>query len=97
MRKPLKSLRIVGKDYKVNFLPVIDGAVGLCHDSDCEIDISLAQDEQQIRDTLLHEAMHAIDYAMQAGMSEHQVHTMSSGLIALLRDNPKFAAWLLGR
>jgi hypothetical protein len=45
-------------------------------------------------DTVLHELIHAIDDAMQLGMTERQVHCSATGLIALFKDNPIFLEYL---
>ena len=54
-----------------------------------------SQSPQQKRDTLLHEAIHAVDDTMQLDLSEEQVHSLAGGIYALLSDNPKFARWLI--
>ena len=45
-------------------------------------------------DTVLHELIHAVDLSMGLEMSEHQVHHLATGLIALFQDSPEVAIYL---
>lgn len=49
----------------------------------------------QQADTLLHEVMHAVDHEMHCSMSEPQIRRMSTGLLAVLRQNPALVAFLV--
>ncbi len=49
----------------------------------------------QTRDTLLHEILHSIDYAMSTKMTEEQVHAIASGLLCVLRDNLPLVKFLI--
>lgn len=89
----IKSLRIVGKNYRVLSVPSMDD-FGQCDDELQELRIkpNLAPDLE--RDTLLHEAIHAIDYHMSLNMSEKQVSCVAAGVYALFNDNPEFWKYL---
>lgn len=53
--------------------------------------------EDQIRDTILHEAIHAAEqHADLQHLEEHEVTALSTTLLAILRDNPKLVAYLMG-
>ncbi len=93
-----KVLRIVGKNYRVvqTETPMIDDC-GQCDDNKQEIKISQGMAHDLERDTLLHEAIHAIDYCMQLNMSEKQVNGMGTALYALLGDNPDLIKYLIAK
>lgn len=62
-----------------------------------DYDISLPIDEKC--NTILHEVMHALVYIMgipfeDEGDEEAVVNSLSSGLITVFKDNPKFITWL---
>ena len=93
-----KVLRIVGKNYRVvqTETPMIDDC-GQCDDNKQEIKISQGMAHDLERDTLLHEAIHAIDYCMQLNMSEKQVNGMGTALYALLGDKPDLIKYLIAK
>ena len=93
-----KVLRIVGKNYAViqTETPMVDDC-GQCDDNKQEIKISQGMAHDLERDTLLHEAIHAIDYCMQLNMSEKQVCGMGTALYALLGDNPDLLKYLMAK
>ena len=69
--------------------------LGECSNTSQELLYSLKQGSDQLKDTVLHEILHAIDYAVQANLKERQVHIMATGILSVLRDNKKLAEWLL--
>ncbi|GEM88173.1 hypothetical protein [Meiothermus granaticius] len=90
------TLEILGKTWTVEILPESRlnarrevGEIVYTHTS---IAVEDGQSEEQAIDTLLHEAIHAIDYTMAIGLEERQVHALSSGLYALLKQNPALLA-----
>lgn len=91
-----KTLRIVGKTYAVIQLPLVEEC-GLCEDMKQEIKVSTKLAHDLERDTLLHEAIHAIDYCMQLRMSEKQVNGMGTAIYALLMDNPELLKYLTAK
>lgn len=89
----IESLRIIGKVYAVEFKSE-EGDYGECFSDQCRIEVRTTQHHQQQADTLLHEAMHAVDHEMHCGLSEPQIRRMATGILALLRDNPALVAFL---
>ena len=87
------NLRIIGKVYAVEFKDS-EGDYGECFSDQCRIEVRTTQHHQQQADTLLHEAMHAVDHEMHCGLSEPQIRRMATGILALLRDNPALVAFL---
>jgi len=101
MKSP-KALRIGGREWPVRYLPrsKMEGNLGLTHyDKGC-IDVATGQPAFDTRDTLLHEAFHAI-LAQQGrenqGSEEEElyVRALATGLMGVLQDNPEFAQWLI--
>ena len=87
------SIRVIGKDYKVT-QEHLQGSIGECDDFKQEINVDPKANEQLQRDTLLHEVIHAIDYAVKTKLSEEQVSALATGLYAVFSDNPNFMEWL---
>lgn len=46
------------------------------------------QGDEQRADTIVHEIIHALSYAMKLDISEQQTHAMAAGLVAVINDNP---------
>lgn len=95
----MDALRILGKVWAVREDPhsrIGHNAYGHVDLRAQEIVISAAQHADQKTDTLLHEALHALDHTMSLGLSESQVHGLTGGLLALLRDNPELALQVCG-
>ena len=97
---PIKSLDILGKPFAVEdattALEIEDGTLGKCVSSKCLILLNLNQNRAQLRDTLLHEALHAVYSEMGLGedipeaLEETIVRRFATGTLNLLRANPKF-------
>jgi hypothetical protein len=90
------KIRIVGRDIPIVWVSEeeMPKAWG---EYDYEKQVVRVRTEQQLAfeaDTVLHELIHAIDDAMQLGMTERQVHCTATGIIALLKDNPNFYEYL---
>lgn len=87
------TLRILGKTYKVKFVDKVDeeDSLGLCKAAEQEILLRIDQPQDCLRDTLLHEIVHALDYQLHLGLKERQVHCIAMGIVAVLLDNPEFA------
>lgn len=97
---PPGTIRIIGKYYTVtvdtiNSDLVSNNQLGQARNAQCKLLLDSNQDQQQMRDTLLHEVIHAIDYSLNLRMKERQVHALAAGLLATLRENPDFVRWLL--
>jgi hypothetical protein len=89
----LNSLRILGKDWAVKWVEMSDH--GECDSSALAIKVSVNQHQDQQKDALLHETIHAIDYTAKLNLSEEQVHALAGLLLAVFRDNPSFAECLV--
>jgi hypothetical protein len=81
------SLNIVGREYDVIKVEECDDQVGGVNFETCTIVVKDGQQRLLEADTLLHESLHIIDEIFQLELTERQVYCITSGLIALLRDN----------
>ena len=94
-----KRLKILGKTWKVKTvakrIKIEDTeALGSSEIEHCKIRLSTHMDEQQQKDTLLHEVVHAIDDTLALGMTEEQVHALGAGLYQVLSENKQLTRWL---
>ena len=89
-----KVLRIVGKNYAVEKMKLGDD-YGECNYQTQTIKVAEEIAHGMERDTLLHEAIHAIDYCMQLKMSEKQVCGLGTAIYALLADNPELVKYIM--
>lgn len=88
-----KSVRIFGREYSIKVEPLED-VVGLCYEAEQRISIAPDQTPIEEADTVLHETLHGLDYVLGMGLTEEQVRGTASGLIGILKDNPKFLRYL---
>ena len=95
---------IVGKTYNIDWhdkLLQLDDCVGKCLPSQCAIFVDTTINSQQMRDALLHEALHGIYSEMglceilKDDDEEKVVRLMATGLLQVLRDNPLFTKYIL--
>ena len=96
MKRPLK-LKILGKPYSVNYVtgePLAEDELGECNDNAQALYIREGQVLDNEQDTLLHEGIHAIDEQMQIGLKEAQVRRLATGILSVLKDNPKLISYL---
>lgn len=94
----LDYLRILGRDYRINYVPPTNFQpmeIGLCDNSTQTISIGLNQTPIEATDTFVHEVFHAIDFLTGLGMTEHQVRHLASTFVGVLQDNPEWAAWVV--
>ena len=94
-----KRLRINGRVFNITLLPDDSASLGLMHGDMGEIQIRPCGDMFVTKDTLLHEAMHAVRY-MQGredggAVEEDYIRSLATGILGVLRDNPTFAKWLI--
>lgn len=90
-------VKVLGKPYQVIEKAVGCGgsrAFGEADHSALTIEIAAEQADAQKRDTLLHEVIHCIEFALHLEFEERQVHALASGLLCVLRDNPELVAYL---
>lgn len=89
----IETIRILGKTYSVSLDEDMSN-YGECNYKKQTITYSPRQHDDQLKDTLLHEIIHAVDHAVHLELSEKQVHALAGGLYAVLKDNPELSKWL---
>lgn len=97
MKLPFKRLNILGDRYQVAaHKPVVEGkeVAGLVEYRVGRIRVNPSQSDDQARDTLLHEVIHAIDNVDALCLSEDQVRRVATGLRAVFTANPEFGKWV---
>jgi hypothetical protein len=85
------TVRILGKAFSVERVPegpLQNNHVGEADYGKCVIWLREGQAPEQEADTLLHEIIHAADYAVHIGLEEQQVHALAGVLFAVFKDNP---------
>jgi len=91
-------VRVFGKSFFVNFIPQNSlsntETFGHCDMTNQKINIHEGLTPIEEADTLLHEVIHAIDFTIGTGLTEHQVHHLASGLIGVLQDNEDLCKYL---
>lgn len=58
------------------------------------ITVKKGQPLETEQDTLLHEITHALDSELNLKLSEKQVRGLATGILAILKDNPKVYQYL---
>ncbi len=91
------KVRVFGVDLPTNYIkqPVVDGVKVDGFFLNPEIVIKACLKPDSMRETLLHEVVHAIDEAMQIKLSEKQVTQLARGLFGVLCDSPELKKFLL--
>ena len=99
MKKPApgpRTVRVIGKTFAIEYVEAVDdeGNSGEHRRDDQLIKIKLKQHPETLRETLLHEVIHAIDEQLDLGMKEQQVHRLAIGLFQVLRENGDFVRFI---
>lgn len=100
MKRP-DALRVNGRVFKVRYCPAsaMPDAMGLCHFDKSLLEIRTGQSPLDLRDTLLHELLHALRFTQGreygGEVEEDYVRSIATGLVGVLQDNPEFAKWLI--
>ena len=94
---PLMTLKVGPKRYDVMAATNIthDGVqlVGQCDSQSGVILLDVDFFPSSQRETLFHEAIHAVDHLLRIELSEEQVHALSVGILNLIDDNPQLLAF----
>jgi hypothetical protein len=100
---PVKSIAplLVGSAcYGVHFLPDVrsdddEKRLGQVHLIGGRIELDANAPFDVIRETLLHEVIHAVDYQTRCELTEDQVFRLSMGLATVLARNPHLVSLFL--
>ena len=94
------AVKVIGKTYGIAYVegePLEDGDLGELDPDKQRITVRHGQPLEQEQDTVLHEVFHAIDHELDSRMSEKQVRMLATGLLGVLKDNPRFVSYLRRR
>lgn len=94
------AVKVLGKTYSISIVEKVDEENSQLGEQDevaQKIVIRREQHFESFQDTLLHEVIHAVELAMGLELREEQVNGIATGLIQVLRDNPRFARFLVKR
>lgn len=106
MIRPPRRFTVLGQTFDVDLLPGdnvpgtwVPGQTGSCYYTLQRVALLAAQHPQQMRDTYLHEMLHALfvngglQHLMQCD-DEAMVSILTPHLLAMLRDNPRVVEFL---
>lgn len=94
------SLRIGGRPWAIQETTKRSlGSHGRCDYASHTISVNTGQDEFDVRDTVLHETLHALlegaPFKRSPEQEERYVLFLATRLTGLLQENPEFAQWLI--
>lgn len=94
---PPSAVRIIGKSWSVTYAESSDlpDEFGHCDRFRQAIKVDKDAHDEQQRDTLLHEVLHALDHELDTKLSERQIRLTATGLLCVLRENPRLLAYLI--
>lgn len=92
-------VNILGKPYTIAVVESLDdgASVGEMSEHLQQILIAAGQTFENERDTVLHEIVHSVEYRLLLKMREKQVAILATGLLQILRENPKLVAYLCAK
>jgi hypothetical protein len=97
LKRPEK-VRVLGKPYKVNWVPKVGDGLNGDADSDAlEIKVVDGLKLETEQDVLLHEVLHSVEAQMGLDLEETVIERMATGLLAVIKDNPGFVSYLRRR
>ena len=94
------KLDICGQTYYVFYDDAPEGHAGLCYTDDCTILLSNQYSAGHLKDTLVHEILHAIFSVMPSNhvsgeTEEFAIEVLTPGIIQVLRANPDLVKYIL--
>lgn len=95
-----ETVRILGKTFRLQYVaaePLAADEMGECDPDAQLISIREAQSLQSEQDTVLHECIHALENLLSLKLKHDDVVRLTTGMHALLRDNPSFVSYLRKR
>ncbi len=99
-----KKIRVLGKEWKIEHdenLIVDKASYGRCYIGHAKIAYTTLDAEGEtlnsamVKDTIIHEIVHAIEETAGLGLKERQVLGLGGGLYARIKENPGLILWLL--
>ena len=95
---PPRKIKILGKTFQMldeTRELSKEHVVGHCFVDYSTIEYSSKYEDQQVRDTVLHEITHAIADTLGLDLKERHVHAMAAGYYQVFTENPKLVEWIM--
>lgn len=94
-----KRVKVGSRYYDIEYVASVDAddSLGECDYLPQKCLIKEGQAFEGERDSVIHELFHAVDENQQTDLKEKQVHMLASGVLTLLRDNPKLVSYLCAK
>jgi hypothetical protein len=83
-------MKILGKEYNIIMVSdynLLTDKLGLIDYATNTIYLKDNPNEEIMKETLLHEVIHGIEFALGLNLTEQQVTALSSGLYAVVKEN----------
>ena len=91
---PPKRIDVLGKSWSIAVEEIADGDYGVCKHATNQIAVHPKQSKDNLRDSVLHEILHALDVELSTHMGERRVRLTATGLLQVLRANKALTAFL---
>ena len=95
------TIKVNGRNITIKYSKAekLPGACGVFFSQKSRIELSKDQEPQELRDTLLHEILHAILHTQGreygGEIEEIYVRALATGLLGVFQDNPELHQWLI--
>lgn len=90
---PPRSVSIIGQRFDIRAQTELSDC-GRCDYHKTTILFDPGQSAEALRDTVLHEIVHAIAHLMDMKLSESKTLRIATGLLCVLRENPSLVKFL---
>lgn len=91
------AIRVFGKKHSVIWeCDNLGDASGEINFGPCVISIAGKIADDEAKETLLHELIHAVEHQLGIDIPEQKLRGFSVGLFAVMRDNPELPDFLFG-
>lgn len=107
MRKLPKTIKILGKQYKLNVqepkqIPSVlhtqpDRLYGAADHVTTEIHIASNQSAEQMKDTIIHESLHAYSDVLSLELGEDLVARLAACVLSFMIDNPEIVKYITSK
>ena len=87
------TVDILGRCYTIEYDEAM-ADLGECNQDNLKIRIKPSQPLYLETDTVLHEIMHGIEIGMQLNMTERQIYCITSGLMAVFKNNKELLSYI---
>jgi len=95
----IDNIKVIGHNYKLIFdsnLVKVDNKLGHCHPNFLEIKIDDSYAQPVQAETLIHEILEALNYALTLNLEHDKICQLSTGLYQVLHDNKEVTDFIKG-